>query len=297
LSNSPKLRKKTLGSYPYFSVIFSVTLALYVVGLFSLLLIDAKKLSKIIKENFAVYIYFNQESTQLDRDAMKAYLDIQHFVAKKNGIADVTFISKEEAAKEFIKETGEDFHQLLGINPLRDAYEVKIAQEFSSEKHLKAIRKLIGSKPGVYEVHYKENMIDIINENLHLIEMIFISFASLLIFAVVLLMNNTIKLAMYSQRFLIRSMQLVGATGWFIQGPFIWRSILKGFFAGVIADVLLSVTLQFSHDNFVELKMLYDPQNSFIVFSVLPFIGAFVCAVNTIFAIRRYLRMSLDNLY
>ena len=292
-----KYKRKKLGSYPYFSVVFSITLALYVIGLFSLLLINANTLSTLVKENIQLHVYLQKDITLAQKDSLQQVFANSSYVLKKEGTAQITFIPKEEAAKKFIKETGEDFKEFLGENPLRDAFTISIASDFVSNAKLKQLQTQIQSIGLVYEVDYKENMVDDINKNINLISVILIAFTVILLLAVVFLINNTIKLALFSQRFLIRSMQLVGATGFFIQKPFILRSSLHGLLGGLLAAILLASTLQYAHSMMPELVMLHDAGPVFILFGVMIVLGVFICLFSTIFSMARYLRMQLDDLY
>ncbi len=292
-----KYKRKKLGSYPYFSVVFSITLALYVIGLFSLLLINANSLSSIVKENIQLHIYLQKEVTTSQKDSLQTLLSQAAFTAKKNGTPQISFVSKEEAAKKFIKETGEDFHEFLGENPLRDAFTLGIAADYASNAKLKLLQTQLQTNKSIYEVDYKENMVDDINKNIHLISLILISFTVILLIAVLFLINNTIKLALFSQRFLIRSMQLVGATGFFIQKPFIFRSSLHGFIGGLLAAILLASTLQYAHSTLPELVVLHDASPVFALFGIMILVGIFISLLSTIFSMRRYLRMQLDDLY
>ena len=161
-----KYKRKKLGSYPYFSVVFSITLALYVIGLFSLLLINANSLSSIVKENIQLHIYLQKEVTTSQKDSLQTLLSQAAFTAKKNGTPQISFVSKEEAAKKFIKETGEDFHEFLGENPLRDAFILGIAADYASNAKLKLLQTQLQTNKSIYEVDYKENMVDDINKNI-----------------------------------------------------------------------------------------------------------------------------------
>ncbi len=297
MSSTPKYRKKTLGSYPYFTVVFGITISLYVIGLFYLLLSNAHKLSQLVKENYTIHVYLQKDISPESKDSLQTVLSAKNYILHKNGVAQITFISKENAAKKFIEETGEDFFELLGENPLRDAFEVRIAEGFAEKKQLGQIKAQLQAIPSIFEIDFKQSMIEDINKNIQLIFVVLISFTVVLVFSVILLINNTIKLAMFSQRFLIRSMQLVGATAMFIQKPFIGRSVVHGLLGGVVASVLLAITLQYAHSYLPELVLLYDPANTFALFGILLVCGAVICMLSTIFAIRKYLRMQLEDLY
>ena len=259
-------RKKKLGSYPHVMVIFSITLALFVIGLFGLLLIHASKLSNLIKESLEVQVYLDRNLTETQLAALQNTFSQKEYIAYKGKEAQVRFFSKEEGAREFIEETGEDFLAFLGENPLRDAYILKINPEFATSQELKKIKADLQEIPGVFEVQYVESLIDSINKNLQKLSIILLSFAAILILAAIILINNTVKLALFSQRFLIRSMQLVGATSFFIQRPFLSRATLQGIISGLIAGLLLVALLQYAYYQINELYVLRDELQIGILF-------------------------------
>ena len=196
-------RKKKVGSYQYVSVVFSITLALFVVGLFGTLLLQTNRLTAVIQENIEVQVYLNKNTSENQRNRIQQELANSAYVLKKEDKAQIAFISKEEAAKQFTQDTGEDFSEFLGDNPLRDALVVNIASEYQTNIKLDSIGKRIESISGVYEVTFVESLVDSINKNLRNIALVLLGFAAILLLVVVMLINNTIKLALFSQRFLI----------------------------------------------------------------------------------------------
>ena len=290
-------RKKKLGSYPYAMVIFSITLALFVIGLFGILLIHAGKLSNIVKESIEVQVYLERDLTETQLAALQKTLAKKEFIAYQNQEAQVRFFSKEEGAKEFIKETGEDFLNFLGENPLRDAYILNIGADYADSKNLAKIKKDLENINGVYEVQYVASLIDSINQNIRKLSIILLSFAAILVLAVIILINNTLKLALFSQRFLIRSMQLVGATPSFIQRPFLNRATVQGIVSGLLASVLLLGLLQYTYYQINELYVLRDELQIGIVLGSLIILGSILGFISSYRAIKKYLGMSLDELY
>lgn len=289
--------KKRLGSYPYFSVVMSITLALFVIGLFGLLLLHATKLTANIRENIEIQVYLNRYITENERIKINKTLSGKDYVFVKAGEPQITFISKEESAEDFIQETGEDFIAFLGENPLRDAYAIKLNPDYHEAEKLAGIKEEIESVSGVFEVSYIESFISSINTNITKLSIILAAFALILLFSVIMLINNTIKLALFSQRFLIRSMQLVGATSAFIQKPFLFRATLHGLLAGVVASVLLFATMQYGNSQIPDLQTLQEPDKILILFIGLVILGALIGLTSTYFSINKYLKMSLDELY
>jgi cell division transport system permease protein len=180
---------------------------------------------------------------------------------------------------------------------LRDAYLVNIKRSYYSKEKLNQVRKNLEAIAGIYEVVYSESVIEKINQNLNTIGLLIMLFAVILISIVVLLLHNAIKLALFSQRFLIRSMQLVGATDSFIKKPFLKRAAFQGFLGGLVACLLLIGLLYFLNLQLKELKMVQSYLKISILFSFLLIMGTLVCYLSAYFATNRYLRMSLDDLY
>ncbi|GEO06756.1 cell division protein FtsX [Adhaeribacter aerolatus] len=290
-------RKKKLGSYPYAMVIFSITLALFVIGLFGILLIHAGRLSNIVKQSIEVQVYLERNLTETQLVAVQNRLAKKEFIAYEGSKAQIKFFSKEEGAKEFIKETGEDFLNFLGENPLRDAYILNIGADFATSTSLKKIKTELENIPGVYEVQYVESLIDSINSNIQKLSIILLSFAAILVLAVIILINNTLKLALFSQRFLIRSMQLVGATPGFIQRPFLNRATWQGLVSGLLASIMLLGLLQYAYYQINELYVLRDEIQIGILLLFLVVLGSILGFISSYRAIKKYLGMSLDELY
>ncbi|MFM7851195.1 MAG: cell division protein FtsX [Flammeovirgaceae bacterium] len=290
-----KYRKKNLGSYPFTSVIFSITLALFVIGVFGALVIYSKELENIVLDNIKIQVYLKNQLTHEQVKQIEKKLAGKPFVSKSANA--MQFISKEEAAKQFIRETGEDFKKFLGENPLRNAYLVKIAPAYHGADNLKKIKKEVERIEGVFQVYYVENVIESINKNLTKIGLVLMSLVALLLITIVLLINNTIRLALFSQRFLIRSMQLVGAKRWFIQKPFLGRAILHGTVAGIIASGLLIGVLSLATKRIEELTLIQNNDRLFLLTLSLLVMGIIVAVASTYRAVAKYLNLSLDELY
>ncbi len=290
-------KKKKLGSYPYVSVVFSITLSLFVIGLFGMLILHANKLTQLIKENIEIQVYLNKDVTDNQRIQVQKSLSSKKYTARKGDEIQISFISKEEAEQQFIEETGEDFRKFLGDNPLRDAFVVKIDPQYQDAKQLRGIKTEIESLSGVFEVEYVESLVDSINQNLTKMSIVLLGFAGILLLVVAILINNTIKLALFSQRFLIRSMQLVGAKSSFIQKPFLTRALFYGALAGFIASAMLYALMNFANRKIEDLATLQDNEKILILYAGLLVAGAIIGFLSTFRAIRKYLKLSLDELY
>lgn len=290
-------KKRNLGSYPMMSMVFSTMLALLVIGLFGLLLLHASKLSHIIRENVQVQVYLNKHVTESQTLRIQQVLHQKAYVLRKNGHAQLHFLSKEAVAQKFIQETGENFLNVLDDNPLRAVYLVHIAPSYQDEPQLQHIKQELEALEGVFEVDYVANFVASMNSNIIRISIALGCFAIVLLMATVVLMHNTIKLAIYSQRFLIRSMDLVGATPSFIRKPFVLRGILVGLLAGAIADSLLLLLLHYANKQAAVLTTLQEPTQVFTLLGGVLGLGVLVSFLSTYSAVNRYLRMSLDDLY
>ena len=290
-------RKKKLGRYPQLMVIFSISLALFVIGLFGILLLHAAKLSDKVKENLEMQVYLDRNLTEMQLVRLKKTFSLKEYIAHQGSEPQVRFYSKEDGANDFIKGTGEDFLNFLGENPLRDAYILRINPEFAESKKLKKIKADLENIDGVFEVQYVENLFNSINQNLRKASLILISFAGILILVVVVLINNTIKLALYSQRFLIRSMQLVGATGYFIQRPFLNRATVQGIVSGLLASIALMLLLQYAYYEFPDLLLLRDEKQLLLLMAFLIVLGSVIGFFSSYRAVKKYMRASLDDLY
>lgn len=292
-----KVKKKKLGSYPFFSVIFSITLALFVVGMFGILVIYSDELARLVKENVKIQVYLKSQLEEKDIKAIEKQLAASDFIVKDSARNPLLFVSKEEAAKQFIKDTGEDFQKFLGENPLRDAFLVAIDPAFHDKAALANIKTKVEKINGVFQVYYVESLIESINKNIAKIGLVLLALASVLLIVVVLLINNTLRLALFSQRFLIRSMQLVGATRTFIQGPFILRAFLHGTIAGLVAGGMLWGIVQLGHRRIEELQMIENRERILVLLASLLALGIFVAVVSTWRAVHKYMKLSLDELY
>ncbi|TAH15226.1 MAG: ABC transporter permease [Runella slithyformis] len=292
-----RLKKKKVGSYPNSMIIISLTAALFLIGFCGLIVVQSKKLISIIKQNIEVRVMLDKEMDSTQVAKVQAVIVKKPYVLVLENKPQVSFISKDVAAKEFIAETKEDFTQFLGDNPLHDSYRVRLQEFFFEEAKLKQIKIDLEKTEGVYEVVYQENLADQINQNLTKVYLILATFAIVMLVIIVLLMNNTIRLALYSQRFLIRSMQLVGATNGFIQWPFIQKGALQGLISGLVASGLIVGMLQIALRQIEGLGLLQDNVKLIILLAGVILLGILIGVASTFQSLSRYLKMTLDDLY
>ncbi|MBX2962704.1 MAG: permease-like cell division protein FtsX [Cyclobacteriaceae bacterium] len=286
--------KKKLGSYPYVGVIASISLALFVTGLFGTLVIYSQELERLVRESIRVQIYLKNGLTETQRLQVEKNIEALPYISNKEAI---TFVSKSEAATKFIAETGEDFTKFLGENPLHDAYLVTVDPAYHTAEKMKEIQTELEKMSGVFQVFYVESLIESINRNITKVGLVLMGIVVVLIITIVLLINNTIRLALFSQRFLIRSMQLVGAKRWFIQRPFIWRAMVYGVVAGLLASLAIAALLNYANNHVEDLALLLNDDHLLILSGILLLLGVIVATGSTFFSIQRYLKMSLDELY
>ncbi len=289
-------RKKNLGGYPAIGVTFSIALALFVMGIFGLLIIYSQKLEKEVRENLKLHVYLKSNLTETQRLQIENKLLSDKYVNKEAGKG-VSFFSKEEAEEKFIKETGEDFRKLLGENPLHDAYLVSIDKNYQTKKEMDKIKVDLQKMNGVFQVFYVEDLFESVNKNVTNIGLMLIALIAVLLVTVIFLINNTLRLAVFSQRFLIRSMQLVGAKTWFIQRPFLIRAAGYGIIAAGLASGLLWSISNYAQSKIQDLTLLHNPDQFLILVCGLFVIGITIAIMGTYVAIQKYLRMSLDELY
>ncbi len=290
--------RKKLGSYPSFGVVISITLALFASGIFGLLIIYSQELERVVRENIKVQVYLKSNLTETQRAQVEKKLETLPYI-NKNLVSEnpVIFISKEEAAKKFIAETGEDFTKFLGDNPLHDAYVLSIDPAYHSKESMEKISAELEKMNGVFEVFYVEGLIESINKNVTRLGIILAIIIACLLITVVLLINSTLRLALFSQRFLVRSMQLVGARKWFIQRPFLIRAFAYGILSGLIASAGIWMMVNYANKNIEDLALIQNNDRMITLSICLIVIGMVVAVTSSYFAIRKYLRMSLDELY
>jgi cell division transport system permease protein len=250
-----------------------------------------------VKENLEMQVYLDRDLPEAQLLRLQQDFSRKPYIAYKDRQPQVRFLSKEEGARQFIEQTGEDFQQFLGDNPLRDAYIIRINSEYADSLNLRKIEQELRAESGVHEVQYVQSLITSINQNVRKLSLVLLGFAVVLTLVVTVLINNTIKLALFSQRFLIRSMQLVGATSFFIQRPFLRRATWQGFISGTLAALILLALQQYAYLEVDELRLLLDERliGALMVFMVM--LGCVIGFFSSYRAVRKYLGMSLDDLY
>lgn len=285
-----KYNRKRLNS-SYITTIVSITLVLFMLGLLGLIVLHAKKLSDYVKENIGFSIIMKENVKEAGIIKLQKILDATEYVKSTE------YITKEEAAKEFEEELGEEFTSFLGYNPLLPTIEVRFKAEYANNDSLTIIKEKILENSNVKEVFYQESLVDVVNKNVRKIGFIILGFSTLLLIIAIALINNTIRLSVYSKRFLIRSMQLVGATRYFISKPFIWKGILHGLVGAFIAILLLSGIIYVSQRELPELINLQDIDLFLSLFGIVIVLGIIISGLSNVLAVRKYIRLKTDSLY
>jgi len=286
-SSTQKRKTKSV----YVSTVISIALVLLVTGLLGLLLVHAKNLSKYVKENIVLNVIVNDGTNEGD------VLSLQKDLEKDKYVLRTEYISKELAAKSLKEDLGEDFVQYLGHNPLLPSIDVYMKEDYANSDSIKTFIDKISRNTRIKEVVYQESLIDMVNKNVRIISIVVLAFAAILLVIAVALINNTIRLAIYSQRFLIKSMQLIGATKNFIRKPFITYGIIHGLLGSLIAILLLIFTLKFAQQQIPELVFLRNWYEFAAIFIVVIAIGILISGLSTYFAVTKYLKAKSNDLY
>lgn len=260
-------------------------------GLLGLVLVHAKNLSNYVKENIVLNIIVDEGAKEADVLAFQKELNANPAVKQTQ------YVNKELAARNLTQDLGEDFVNFLGYNPLTSTFDVYLKAEYANNKSIDALKASISKNPVVKEVVYQSSLIDMVNKNISTIGLIILAFAALLLIISIALINNTIRLAIYSQRFLIKSMQLVGATKNFIRRPFLLYAALHGLIAAFIAIIILLATLIYARKEVPEIIILNNYKEFGFVFIGLLIVGIFITGISTWFAVSRYLRLKSYHLY
>ena len=275
----------------YITSVISIMLVLFMLGLLGMIILHGKKLSDYVRENISISVMLKDNMTD---DLVQNYM---RRLQKTSYVKQAEFISREQAAKELSNELGEDFVQFLGYNPLPASIDLQLRAGYANSDSIARIEKQLLTSNLVKEVVYQKSLIDQVNSNISKISLVIMSFSLILLIISVVLINNTIKLSIYAKRFLIRSMQLVGATENFIRLPFIRKSIAHGVIAAVIANLLLIGTLFLAQQRIPEIAELQDVKQFALFFAGVLVLGVVLSVVSTWFSVNKFLRMKVDSLY
>jgi cell division transport system permease protein len=284
-----KLRKSLFSSY--FSTTLSISLVLFLFGILGLLLINANRLTDYVMENLGVTLIIKENAREVD------ILKLQKNLEATPYIKSTRFVDKQTAADELKKDLGEDFVDFLGYNPLLSSMDVKLHARYANPDSLNVLEAKFLKFPEVQEVYYQRDLVKQLNSNIQKLSLILLVLSIIMFTIFIALINNTIRLSIYSKRYLINSMQLVGATRSFIRFPFVIKSILHGIYGAIVACIFLLIIF-FTYQS--ELKDFIDFQDSVtlaILVSSIFIFGIVMTALSTHFAVNKFLRMKFDQLY
>src|ERR1700744_6766225 len=275
----------------YISTVFGIAMVLLMIGLLGLILVDANNLSRYVKENIVLNIFVDDAAHETD------VLQLQKQLETNPMVKQAIYVSKEIAARNLQKDLGEDFVKFLGYNPLSQSLDVYLNADYANNTDISKLKAQLLANPMVKEVKYQQSLVDQMNQNITSISLIILAFTVIFVVVSVALINNTIRLAIYSQRFLIKSMQLVGATKNFIRKPFILYGIWHGLLGALIAIIILMGTLYVAQQQVPDLIILQNYTEFGIVFIVVVGLGIFISGFSTFLAVNKFLRLKIYDLY
>lgn len=276
----------------FFSSFVSITLVLFLIGVFVLLVYHANGLKNYLKENVQMSLLFMEDANEPD------ILHFEQQLENMPQVKRVKYISKKEARKIMAADLGEDAIDILGYNPFPPSLDIYFEASYAAPDSLEKFKKgLLEKRNNVREVFYQKALVKNIDKNIRIAGALVLFFAILFMFIALVLINNTIRLTLYSKRFLIKSMQLVGATRWFIRRPFILKSVFHGLLGGICASGLLWGVIYLLKQKFPLLKVGYSPEFLVMLFPGLMFLGIIITGISSFFSMNKYLKMKLEDLY
>jgi cell division transport system permease protein len=272
-------------------VVISIALVLFLVGVLGLTLIKTKSISKHFKEQVVMTIFLKNDAKSSDVNILKAELKRADYTKS------IKYISKKEAAETYSKDIGEDFMQFLGENPLKNAIDISLKSEFVTPNKMAAIEKNLLNRSLVYEISYDKSLIDLLTKNINRLTFWMLLFSGVFTLIAVVLINSSIRLSIYSKRFTIKTMQMVGATKKFIRVPFIWRSVQLGFLGALVAIIALIALGLYINNVIPELNLLSNYKWLGILALFIIGLGILISWISTFFATQRFLNLQVDELY
>ena len=287
--NSTAAARKLRSSY--FTTTISIALVLFLLGMIGLLLLNANRVSSYVKENLCLTITFAPDT----RDAEIRQIEKQLLATPQ--VKSVRYIDKDEAAREMEANLGENFIEMLDENPLLPSMEVKLFAQYANEEGMEALAESVRAYKPVRDVNFEKDVVNLIHENVRKISLVFLVFSVLMLLVAITLINNTVRLMVYSKRFLIRTMQLVGATSSFIRRPFVATAVIQGLVGGFVANAMLASVVFFSAR---ELPGIIGFNNTYylaLLFFVVFLTGVLLTVVSTITSVNRYLNLRTADLY
>lgn len=282
-------KRKLISSY--FSVVLSIGLVLFLLGILGLLVLNTKKMADHFKEQITISVFLKENAKEVEVDQLQKSLAMAEYTKM------ATYVSKEEAAEQHSEEIGENFIDFLGYNPLKNSIDVQLNADFVSPEQIEGIATEISKKNYVDEVSYDKPLVGLLSDNVKKISFWILVASAIFTFIAVLLINSSIRLSIYSKRFIIKTMQMVGATKIFIRRPFLWTNIKLGMLGAVIALLALGGALFYLDRNFPELNLFKDSTILILLFVGVFVLGVLISLISTYFATQRFLNLRTDELY
>lgn len=279
------------GKPSYFMAILGVTLVLFLLGIIGWMIISTRALGEHFKQNVEMNVYLRDPLTPADSTALVEY------IAAKPYVKEYTFTTKEMARKKYMADGNEDWSDVLSENPLPNSIDFKLKPDFVNPEQMRAIQEDLEKQTYVTDVQYQQELVSKLNTNLNKVSWVLLIAAILLALIVIFLIDNTIRLAMFSNRFLIKTMQMVGATRWFIAKPMDIRAIINGAISGVIAIVSVYALIISAEKMLPELRAIRDNNWLIILFTSIFVLGILITLLSTHTSVLKYLRKKLDDLY
>ena len=282
-------KRKLISSY--FSVVISIALVLFLLGCLGLLVLNAKKVADHFKEQVVVTIYLNESAKEVEINQLKKSLAMADYTKRTK------YVSKEQAAELMKAETGEDFMDFVGYNPLQNSIDVYLKADYVTNETLTGITEGLSNKKFIEEIRYDNDLVELMNDNVKKISFWILILSALFTLIAVLLINSSIRLAVYSKRFIIKTMQMVGATKSFIRRPFISKSVQLGIIGSIVAMIGMGVVLYYLNNTFPELEFLRNPVLIISLFASILLLGILITWISTFIATQRFLNLKTDQLY
>lgn len=282
-------RRRLIGSY--FSVVVSIGLVLFLLGLLALLVLNTKKAADYFKEQIPLTVYLKDATKEVEIEQLQKSLEMADYVKS------IDFVSKEDAAKAQSKDIGEDFIEFLGYNPLQNSVDIHFKAEYVSSQQISEISEDLMKKDFVDEVDYDRPLVSIVTENVSQISFWVLVISAIFLFIAVLLINSSIRLSVYAKRFTIKTMQMVGATKGFIRRPFIWQSMKLGMVGALLAMLGMGLLLYYLDQTFPEFSLLQDQLLVGAIFAGVFILGVILTWISTFMATQRFLNLRSDELY
>ena len=285
-----KIMRRRLAN-AYLSSVISISLVLLLVGVASMLLVNAKGVSDYFKENMQVSVMMKQDVSEDDALGYMKKLEDEVFI--KN----MDFISKEQGQQEMAEMLGEDFLDVFETSPIPASINVTLNADYVSSDSLEVVKSRIGKSALVEEVVYQTSLVDALNANLSKISLILAVFIGLMLFISFVLINNTVRLNVFARRFTIHTMKLVGATRSFIRAPFLVQAVFQGLFSAFIAIIVLVGLLYFVRSEFVQLFEIFKLELLLLVIGIVIVSGVVICLLSTWFVVNKLVSLKKDELY